>query len=100
MIKIIILRVSITKARPKVKFLVMFSSKIMKRYRIGGIFRGEKILQILCFRKNYTQKTKIYMVHTLFLPDLKKFNPTKYTTYTVVDLLELPYSVRKLCISY
>ena len=50
------------------------------KYRIGGIFRGEKISR---FRKNYTQKTKMYMVHTLFLTDSRNFNPTKYTTYTV-----------------
>ena len=36
-------------------------------YRIGGIFRGEKILAISRFRKNYTQKTKIlYGSHLIF----------------------------------
>ena len=29
------------------------------------------------------RKQKFYMVHTLFLTDSRKFNPTKYTTYTV-----------------
>ena len=58
-------------------------SQFCARYRIGGIFCREKISQILRFRKNYTQKTKIYMVHTLFLTDSRKFNPAKYTTYTV-----------------
>ena len=52
-------------------------------YRIGGIFRRENFSQISRFRKNYTQKTKFYMVHTLFLTDSQKFNPAKYTTYTV-----------------
>ena len=52
-------------------------------YRIGGIFHWEKNLQILHFRKKFTQKTKNYMVHTLFLTDWWKFNPKKYTTYTV-----------------
>ena len=56
-------------------------------YRIGGIFRGEKFSWISRFRKNYTQKTKFYKVHTLFLTDLRKFNPTKCTTYTVLLLL-------------
>ena len=56
-----------------------------REYRIGGIFCGEKFSRISCFRKNYTQKTKIYMVHTLFLTDSRNFNPTKYTTYTVYN---------------
>ena len=29
------------------------------------------------------------MVHTLFLTDSRKFNPTKYTTYTVLVRLKL-----------
>ena len=47
------------------------------------ILRG-KIFANFAFKKNYTQKTKFYMVHTLFLTDSRKFNPAKYTTYTVV----------------
>ena len=36
-------------------------------YRIGGIICGEKISQISCFRKNYTQKTKkLYDSHLIF----------------------------------
>ena len=35
------------------------------------------------FYKNYTQKTKIYMVHNLFLTDSWNFNPTKYMAYTI-----------------
>ena len=50
---------------------------------IDGIFCGEKFSRISRFRKNYTQKTKNYMVCTLFLTDSQKFNPAKYTTYTV-----------------
>ena len=60
------------------------------KYRIGGRFRREKFSWISRFRKNYTQKTKFYMVHTLFLTDSRKFNPAKYTTYTVY---EAPISV-------
>ena len=52
-------------------------------YRIGGIFCGYLILQILCFGKIYTQK-KIYTVHTLFLTNLRNFNPKKYTPYMVL----------------
>ena len=43
-------------------------------YCIGSIFRGEKIIH---------RKQKIYIVHTLILTDSQKFNPAKYTTYTV-----------------
>ena len=35
--------------------------------------------------KNYTQKTKFYMVHTLFLTDSQNFNPMKYTPYMVFE---------------
>ena len=56
---------------------------------IGGIFCGEKFLRISRFRKNYTQKTKNYMVRTLFLTDSQKFNPAKYTTYTVFLFLHV-----------
>ena len=36
-------------------------------YRIGGIFCGEKILRVSCFRKNYAQKTKnLYGSHLIF----------------------------------
>ena len=63
------------------------------KYRIGGIFRWEKFSRILRFRKNYTQKTKFYMVHTLFLTDSRKFNPVKYTTYTVFFSLSLSLSL-------
>ena len=52
-------------------------------YRIGNIFRRENFSRILRLRKNYTQKTKFYMFHTLFLTNSRKFNPAKYTTYTV-----------------
>ena len=45
---------------------------------------GENFCEFRVLEKNYTQKTKIYMVHTLFLIDSQKFNPTKYTTYTVI----------------
>ena len=62
------------------------SGFIYMYYRIDGIFCGEKFLQISRFRKNYTQKTKFYMAHTLFLTDLQKFNPAKYTTYTVCPI--------------
>ena len=50
-------------------------------YRIGNLFRGYLISQISCFRKNYTQKTKICMVHTLFLTNSWNFNPVKYNVY-------------------
>ena len=56
-------------------------------YRIGGIFRIEKISRISCFRKIINRKQIIYMVHTLFLTDSQKFNPAKYTTYTVYKKL-------------
>ena len=39
----------------------------MGMYPIGGIFCGEKVLQISHSRKNYTQKTKIlYGSHLIF----------------------------------
>ena len=47
------------------------------------ILRG-KIFANFAFLKKSTQKTKIYIVHTLFLTDWRKFNPVKYTTYTVL----------------
>ena len=72
---------------------IIFSSiVVILLYRIGGIFRGENFSRISRFRKNYTQKTKFYMVHTLFLTDSRKFNPAKYTTYTVL-VLSLIYTV-------
>ena len=33
------------------------------------------------------RKQKFYMVHTLFLTDSRKFNPMKYTTYTVCTII-------------
>ena len=57
-------------------------------YRIGGIFRGEKFHEFRIFlEKIINRKQKIYMVHTLFLTDSRKFNPTKYTTYTIYKKL-------------
>ena len=69
------------------------------RYRIGGIFRGENFSRISRFRKNYTQKTKFYMVHTLFLTDSRKFNPAKYTTYTVREIIDLISLSLSVCLS-
>ena len=46
-------------------------------------FAGKNFHEFRVLEKNYTQKTKFYMVHTLFLTDSRKFNPAKYTTYTV-----------------
>ena len=46
----------------------------ISKYHTGGMFCGEKILQISRFRKIYTQKTKIYMVHTLFHENLTPQN--------------------------
>ena len=46
---------------------------------------GIKFCEFHILEKNYTQKTKIYMVNTLFLTDSQKSNPTKYTTYTVIQ---------------
>ena len=48
-------------------------------YCIGSIFHGEKILQILRFRKIIHRKQKIYMVHIIFLTNSQNFNPAKYT---------------------
>ena len=44
---------------------------------------GKNFREFHVLEKNYTQKTKFYMVHTLFLTDSRKFNPAKYTIYTV-----------------
>ena len=44
----------------------------------GCNFREFRVLEKIIHRKQ-----KNYMVHTLFLTDSRKFNPTKYTTYTV-----------------
>ena len=46
-------------------------------------FVEKKFCEFRVLEKNYTQKTKIYMVHALFLTNSRKFNPAKYTTYTV-----------------
>ena len=67
------------------KFSAMKISQYMVPYMIPYrwyISRG-KIFANFAFKKNYTQKTKFYMVHTLFLTDSRKFNPAKYTIYTV-----------------
>ena len=48
-------------------------------YFVGKIFREFRVLEKIIHRKQ-----KIYMVHTLFLTDLRNFNPAKYTTYTVL----------------
>ena len=48
---------------------------------------GENFREFCVLEKNYTQKTKIYMVHTLFLTNSRKFNPAKYTTYTVSGIM-------------
>ena len=47
----------------------------------------KKFREFRVLEKNLTQKTKIYMVHTLFLTDSRKFNPAKYTTYNVIPIL-------------
>ena len=49
-----------------------------------GSIAGKNFREFRVLEKNYTQKTKFYMVHTLFLTDSRKFNPAKYTTYTVI----------------
>ena len=75
-----------------VQFLISMEVHVhflYRNYHIGGIFCGEKFLRISRFRKNYTQETKNYMVCTLFLTDSQKFNPTKYTTYTVFLFLHV-----------
>ena len=59
-----------------IKCIIIISVQLKRakiQYHIGGIFHGEKISR---FRH---RKQNIYMVHTLFLTDLRNFNPRKYT---------------------
>ena len=44
---------------------------------------GKKFREFRVLEKIIHRKQKFYMVHTLFLTDLRNFNPAKYTTYTV-----------------
>ena len=53
-------------------------------------FREFRVLEKIIHRKQ-----KFYMVHTLFLTDSRKFNPTKYTTYTVNrEIWQIPDSYK------
>ena len=45
---------------------------------------GEKFREFCVLEKIIHRKQKIYMVHTLFLTDSRKFNPTKYITCMVI----------------
>ena len=44
-------------------------------------FAGRKFREFHVIEKIIHRKQKIYMVHTLFLTELRNFNPAKYTTY-------------------
>ena len=70
-------------------------------YRIGGIFRGEKFSRISHFRKNYTQKTKFYMVHTLFLTIRENLTPRNIPPirYAVRLLMSLEFIIMSVKIN-
>ena len=54
-------------------------------------FAGKKFREF-CVLEKIIHRKKIYMVHTLFLTDSRKFNPPKYTTYTVYcNFLQFTY---------
>ena len=56
---------------------------------IGGIFCGENFFCEFRVLEKIIHRKKNYMVCTLFLTDLQKFNPAKYTTYTVFLFLHV-----------